>query len=239
MIAMKFRMEYAPMLADAMVLAMMLTVVGCMASGKTFQPPTQANTQMNQTAPPLPPLKKPTIEISKSAHTLTLFDGGKVVKTYRCCAGSVAGDKQREGDHKTPEGKFVVCYKNPVSKFTRSLGLNYPNEEDAARGLRTGLITRAQYDAIMAGNRLTKNFCEAVRANAVLGPQAETLPGGVVIIPSMDWRTLWKTPLGGEIMIHGAGATREGTAGCVGLEDADVLELYEAIPLGTPVVIKQ
>jgi len=54
------------------------------------------------------------IEVSKSDRTLKLFDGRRLVKTYRCCVGRVAGDKQCEGDHKTPEGRFCVCYKNPV-----------------------------------------------------------------------------------------------------------------------------
>jgi len=130
------------------------------------------------------------------------------------CAGRRAGDKQREGDGKTPEGDFFVCYKNPNSKYTLSMGLSYPDEEDAARGLREGMITRQQHDAIV----------QAVRSRD--------------LTPVLWEETLWKTPLGGEIMIHGGGAAREGTAGCVGMDDDDIRELYPLIPLNTPVTIR-
>jgi murein L,D-transpeptidase YafK len=39
--------------------------------------------------------------------------------------------------------------KNPHSKFYLSLGLSYPNTEDAKRGLAKKLISRAQYDQII------------------------------------------------------------------------------------------
>jgi hypothetical protein len=200
-------------------------------------------------------LTRPRIEVSKSDRTLKLFDGRRLVKTYRCCTGRCAGDKQCEGDLKTPEGQFCVCYKNPGSKYTRSLGLSYPTEKDAARGLRTGLITREQHDALVEGNRLTNEFCHATEAphgattnedaaqapdgaTTNARPQGLTRADGVITVPGVDWETLWKTPLGGEVMIHGGGSTRTGTAGCVGLDDEDILELYEAIGLGTPVVVK-
>jgi lipoprotein-anchoring transpeptidase ErfK/SrfK len=38
-------------------------------------------------------------------------------------------------------------------------------------------------------------------------------------------------------MIHGHGSGRDWTAGCVALDDRDVEELYNALPLGTPVRI--
>jgi murein L,D-transpeptidase YafK len=46
------------------------------------------------------------------------------------------------------------------------------------------------------------------------------------------------TPLGGEILIHGGGAQRDWTWGCVALDNRDVQELFGAVPVGTPVLIK-
>jgi lipoprotein-anchoring transpeptidase ErfK/SrfK len=155
---------------------------------------------------PLPPLRRPHVVVEKSARRLTLYDGDRAVRSYRAAVGSGKGDKVREGDRRTPEGEFIVCVKNPRSRFTRALGLSYPNIKDARRGLRDGLITRRQHDAIVA----------AVRQGR---------------------RPPWKTPLGGEIMIHGGGAGRNWTDGCIALEDADILELYRALPVGTPVTI--
>ena len=158
-------------------------------------------------------LVAPSILVEKSAHRLTLLDQGRAVKVYRAAVGGGKGDKVREGDRCTPEGQFCVCYKNPQSKYVLSMGLNYPNEEDAHRGLRDGLIDRAQYDAIVTANRTRS------------------------VDPNL-WEKLWKTPLGGEIMIHGSGAGRDWTLGCVALADDDIRELYGLIPLGTAVEIK-
>jgi murein L,D-transpeptidase YafK len=49
----------------------------------------------------------------------------------------------------------------------------------------------------------------------------------------------WKTPLGGEVGIHGRGGAERGdwTAGCIAIEDAEVDELWLACPLGTPIRI--
>ena len=62
---------------------------------------------------------------------------------------SPEGDKVRQGDGRTPEGEFYVCLKNDRSNFYLSLGLNYPSAEDAERGLRDKLITRAERNRIV------------------------------------------------------------------------------------------
>ena len=115
-------------------------------------------------------LKDPAVVVEKSARRLTLLDGGSVVKIYPVICGSKSGDKVREGDRRTPEGRFYVCYKNPESLFTLSLGLSYPNEEDAARGLRDGLITHEQHQAIV----------QAIQANGM--PPWDTPLGGEIMI---------------------------------------------------------
>lgn len=98
----------------------------------------------------LPEMRSPRILIEKSSRRLTLLDGQKVVKVYRASIGRGEGDKVHEGDGRTPEGDFYVCMKNPNSKYTLSLGLSYPNVEDARRGLREGVIEQGQHDAIVA-----------------------------------------------------------------------------------------
>jgi len=45
-----------------------------------------------------------------------------------------------------------------------------------------------------------------------------------------------KTALGGEIYIHGGGVDGDWTRGCVGLDDSEMTELYEAVEIGTPVL---
>ncbi|MFP5263534.1 MAG: murein L,D-transpeptidase family protein [Blastocatellia bacterium] len=95
-------------------------------------------------------LTAPRIVIRKGARELTLYDGARAVRVYRVGLGfDPEGDKARQGDGRTPEGSFYVCVKNSKSRYYLSLGLSYPSERHAARGLRDGLITRAQHDQII------------------------------------------------------------------------------------------
>ncbi len=92
--------------------------------------------------------------VEKHARRLTVFSDGEPVKRYRVAlGGEPEGDKEREGDLRTPEGEFYVCTRNSASKYHRSIGLSYPNEEDAERGLAAGLITKREYRTILDATR--------------------------------------------------------------------------------------
>ena len=77
------------------------------------------------------------IVIAKSQRTLTLFRGGKVLKTYKVALGTTPiGPKTSQGDGKTPEGLYTIDSRNPHSQFHRSLHVSYPNAADRARAAR-------------------------------------------------------------------------------------------------------
>jgi murein L,D-transpeptidase YafK len=100
------------------------------------------------------PLKEPRILIEKGARRLTLQAEGKALMTYRVGLGSAPElDKEREGDHRTPEGQYYLCSRNPASPFHLFLGVSYPGAAAAERGLRQGLITKAQAEAIRRAER--------------------------------------------------------------------------------------
>lgn len=100
------------------------------------------------------PITKPRIVVHKKDRKLELYSEQKLVRSYRIGLGfNPAADKQREGDGATPEGDFYVFVKNTKSAYYLSLGLSYPNVEDAERGLRDGLITKAQHDEIVEAQR--------------------------------------------------------------------------------------
>jgi murein L,D-transpeptidase YafK len=95
-------------------------------------------------------IENPRLVVKKGERKLEFFDGDKLLKTYRVVLGfAPAGDKEIEGDGKTPLGEFYVFTKNEQSRFYLSLGLSYPNTDAAARGLRENLISQAEYDAIV------------------------------------------------------------------------------------------
>ena len=74
------------------------------------------------------------IVIVKSRHSMTLLHDDHVLKTYQVALGSVpVGAKQKQGDHKTPEGNYTISAKNPHSEFHLSLRISYPNSTDRQR----------------------------------------------------------------------------------------------------------
>ena len=79
------------------------------------------------------------IVIVKSTRTMTLLTGGQVLKTYKVAlGGQPVGAKDRVGDHKTPEGQYVVDAKNAHSRFYRALHISYPNAADRERARKLG-----------------------------------------------------------------------------------------------------
>ncbi len=85
---------------------------------------------------------------------MALYDGAVLRKKYPIAlAADAPGDKEREGDRRTPEGTFYVCTRNGASRFHKFLGLSYPAPDDAARGLASGLISHTEHDAILEAQR--------------------------------------------------------------------------------------
>ncbi len=80
------------------------------------------------------------ILIEKAARRLTLLRGGVVLKTYRVTLGpQPVGPKQQEGDGRTPEGRYLIDWRNPNSKFHLSLHINYPDTDDQAQAVTRGV----------------------------------------------------------------------------------------------------
>jgi murein L,D-transpeptidase YafK len=80
------------------------------------------------------------VVVSKKDHTLELFDHGRLLKKYKIAlGGKPAGRKERQGDHKTPEGSYVLDRRNEHSQFYRSLHISDPNAEDRARAQKSGV----------------------------------------------------------------------------------------------------
>src|SRR5258705_5478323 len=71
------------------------------------------------------------VVVEKSERTLTLMHDGKVLKTYRVALGrNPQGHKVREGDKRTPEGRYVIDGRNQRSGFHLALNISYPNAAD-------------------------------------------------------------------------------------------------------------
>ena len=79
------------------------------------------------------------ILVEKKARKLTLLRGGKPLKNYRVALGpEPVGDKQCQGDNRTPEGVYKITGRNPRSQFHRSLRISYPDAAHRARARQLG-----------------------------------------------------------------------------------------------------
>lgn len=81
--------------------------------------------------------------VVKSEKRLFLFRGEKLLGSYGAAfGGNPVGHKQREGDQRTPEGRYVLDFKKKDSAFYRAIHISYPNAADIqsakARGVPPG-----------------------------------------------------------------------------------------------------
>ncbi len=70
------------------------------------------------------------IVVKKTQRQMYLKNGDSIIKQYRIAlGGNPIGSKQKEGDQKTPEGKYYIEFHNPKSSYHLSLRISYPNAE--------------------------------------------------------------------------------------------------------------
>jgi murein L,D-transpeptidase YafK len=83
------------------------------------------------------------VVVDKGARKLHLLSDGKPFRTFAIALGvEPVGDKEMEGDQKTPEGTYLLDDRNPDSDFFLSIHISYPTaaerREAAARGIDPG-----------------------------------------------------------------------------------------------------
>jgi murein L,D-transpeptidase YafK len=115
-------------------LAAML-VLGCaaMAARGDALPVAEGSTeQTSLTSDTLPAVDR--IVVKKTERRMYLMHGGNVVRSYHVALGlSPVGQKEREGDFRTPEGSYHLDVRNPRSDYFLSIKVSYPNETDMKR----------------------------------------------------------------------------------------------------------
>ncbi len=79
------------------------------------------------------------IVVVKSERRLDLMRDGRVLRSYPISLGGrPVGHKREEGDLRTPEGDYVLDWRNPSSDFYMSIHISYPNETDMRRARAAG-----------------------------------------------------------------------------------------------------
>lgn len=80
------------------------------------------------------------VVVIKKERSLILMSHGKPLKIYKIAlGGEPVGSKVRQGDGKTPEGIYVLDYRNVHSQFYKSLHVSYPSVQDRAHAKKLGV----------------------------------------------------------------------------------------------------
>nr|WP_034884884.1 L,D-transpeptidase family protein [Ensifer aridi] len=71
------------------------------------------------------------VVVYKERRVLQLFQGEKLLREFPIAlGGNPVGHKRREGDRKTPEGRYVLDWRNDASRFYKSIHISYPGPQD-------------------------------------------------------------------------------------------------------------
>lgn len=80
------------------------------------------------------------VVVHKAKRQMQLLSGEEVIKTYSISLGdNPIGHKVQEGDERTPEGDYVIDYRNTKSRYHLSLHISYPNEKDKENAKKLGV----------------------------------------------------------------------------------------------------
>lgn len=96
---------------------------------------------------------KRAIAYDKSSHYMELWENGSCTHSYMVTSGAAEGDKERQGDYRTPVGFFYICDKKVSNELKGELYLNYPDIPHIRKGLEKGIIDKGTADALMRQNR--------------------------------------------------------------------------------------
>jgi hypothetical protein len=156
------------------------------------------------------------LRVDTQDATLTVMKGDKPQEVFRDIAIGRYGKTyyKKQGDHKTPLGRFTIAWIPRKSQYHRFLGLNYPDLERADRALVDGEITEAQWQSIRRASK------------ARLRPPQDTPLGGFIGIHGTG---------DGDLAIH---HDYNWTSGCIALTNEQIDRLVNWVQIGTPVEIR-
>jgi murein L,D-transpeptidase YafK len=181
------------------------------------EPPEASPAPLDATTLPAsdPPCPRIThIEVYKSERRLVAHcDPGPAVEMRVALGRDPIGTKVGRGDHRTPEGSYVVSGPATPNRFHRFIPIDYPSQRDADAALEDGRISASEHARILAR-----------RASDRPPPQDTVLGGGLGLHGEGP---LWK----------GESAGVDWTFGCIAVRDHEIDFLASRVRVGTPVRI--
>lgn len=135
------------------------------------------------------------IEVHKAARRMVLSRDGRVLREYRIALGfDAVGAKRRQGDGRTPEGRYVIDWRNGRSLFHLSLHVSYPDPADVERAREAGVDPGG--DIMIHGQPNGRGWLAWWR-------QRRDWTAGCVAVTDAEMREIWSlVPDGAAIVIH-------------------------------------
>jgi murein L,D-transpeptidase YafK len=132
--------------------------------------------------------------VKKSEAKLYLFAHGQEIASFHIALGpNPAGHKQRQGDGRTPEGRYSLDARNEHSAYYKSLHVSYPSALDRQRAQRDGVSPGG--DIMIHGQ---PNGWEKYEA----ATQSRNWTLGCIALTNEDMDVVWRSvPLGTPIRI--------------------------------------
>jgi murein DD-endopeptidase MepM/ murein hydrolase activator NlpD len=169
---------------------------------------------------PVPEKEKTLVLVDQQNYKARIYEAGVLRAEFDVSLGQGQGQKEIEGDNKTPKGMYFVVQKHkgefdgPYAAYYGGhwIKINYPNKYDAERGFAQSIISKTQRDQISAS-------------------WLKRQP------------TLQNTKLGGGIGFHGWNkewqndGPRHLSWGCVVMHLRDIGKFYDDVSEGAMVII--
>jgi murein L,D-transpeptidase YafK len=124
------------------------------------------------------------VVVYKHERKLVLLSQGKEVKSFRVALGSdPVGPKTQQGDHRTPEGGYILDSQNPNSHFYKAFHVSYPSSKDIASARKLGVSPGG--DIMLHG--LPKEYAWVGKSHTL-----HDWTDGCIAVTNQEMDELWK-----------------------------------------------
>jgi murein L,D-transpeptidase YafK len=121
--------------------------------------------------------------VQKGARKLHLLQNNRIFRSFDIALGLVPeGDKEEEGDFKTPEGDYILDTRNPNSDYFLSIRISYPNQKDLEEAKRRGVSAGGQI--MIHGQPNVPTYSEAYY-------KLEDWTNGCIAVSNSDMIDIW------------------------------------------------
>jgi len=123
------------------------------------------------------------VVVEKASRKLHLMRNGEPFRTFDIALGLAPdGDKEFEGDQKTPEGRYLLDARNPDSDFFLSIHISYPSPQERQQARQKGLDPGGQI--MIHGQPNKPSYSEAYYAS-------EDWTNGCIALSNSDMIDMW------------------------------------------------